>query len=156
MPLFAYHKVISIQLTISTLIYAANDVVGGLLTIPINITTRSGGVIRAAHLADDDNEQAGLKLYLYDALPSTIADQAAFAPTIADLQKQIGRVAIAAGDYVSVGGNAVAHKEAVDIEFTAPEGNVYGYLVCDATPTYTNAADLHLRLLLALNEVFGT
>ena len=135
--------------TIDTDAYSASDVVGGLLTF--NVHSPSGvGILDNLRIVDDDNEKAACKLYLFNDVPSTIADDAAFAPTVADLKKLIAIVSVAADDYTELNSNAVAFvniNENDAVMYSADgKGNLYGYLVCDATPTYAAATDLTLTL----------
>jgi hypothetical protein len=125
--------------------YTANDVVGGLLTFTLGGAI-GGGILNSILLVDDDSEGAALDLYLFNAAPTTIADDAAFAPVVADLKKLITKISIVAGDYVTVNGNDFALKETMNHIFSAVNGLIYGYLVCTGTPTYTAATDLYLEL----------
>lgn len=141
--------------TITAGAYSANDVVGGLLTFqlqppPLAGTTPCNGFLRIVSVVDDDNEKAACKLHLFRAQPSAIADNAAFAPSLADLQKRIGVVTIAAADYVTINSNAQALETGLEMEFEATGGNLYAYLVCDATPTYTAATDLTIAITCLL------
>lgn len=145
---YVFDKVIESQVTptIDDDAYSANDVVGGLLTF--NVTSSSGcGIINALRIADDDDEKAALTLYLFNDVPTTIADDAAFAPAIADLKKLIAKIEIAADDYTTVNSNAYALiQDLNEVYKAAGTGNLYGYLVCTATPTYTAATNLTLTL----------
>lgn len=140
--------------TISTSPYSANDVVGGLLTFPIGGGKSFGGItttgfLRVLTVTDDDNEKAAAKLHIFASAPTAIADGDAFAPSFADLKKRIGVVAVAAADYVSFSSNGVAQAiiKGIEMEFTAGDGNLYAFFVCDATPTYTAAADLAFTVI---------
>src|SRR5574343_384011 len=93
--------------------YSANDVVGGLLTFQLAPEAPAGvnpasGFVRVVTISDDDNEKAALELHLFREAPTVIADNAAFAPTFADLKKRVGSVVIAAGDYVTINSNGHA------------------------------------------------
>lgn len=144
-------KIITTALTVGTDAYTANDVVGGLLTFNV-ANAGGGGVIRWASIVDDDNEKTELTLYLFSAAPTAIADDAAFAPAIADLKIYIGKILFQAADYETINNNAVAllgHGASTDylnVDFSTSSGNIYGYLVCTATPTYTAATDLTVVL----------
>lgn len=142
-------KHVEVALTVGTDAYTANDVMGGLLTFNVE-SPGNGGFISRVKIVDDDDEKAAVKLYLFDEVPTTIADDAAFAPAIADLKSMIGVVAIAAADYTTVNGNAYAIKylgtDTIDFETVEDGKNLYGYLVCDATPTYTAATDLTVEI----------
>ena len=134
--------------TISTSIYADGDVVGGLLDLRILCGGGGGGTIRQVRLVDDDSEGVALYLYLFDGKPTTIADQAAFAAaiTVADLKKMIGRISIAAADYLTINTNDVVWKD--DINLPHGTGELWGYLVTNgSTPTYTAVTDLTLTVV---------
>lgn len=137
------------QLTISTSIYAANDVVGGLLTFDLSASVRgaiNGGILNSAHITDDDDVQAALTLYLFDTAPTTIADQVAFTPTKADLEKRIRVIDFLS--YTSI--NSVAFSDSIDINQAFFGNTIYGYPVCTATPTWTAATDLSIKLSVLL------
>ena len=149
MAIVRHIKTINLELTVTLDAYTAGDVVGGLLTIPVH-NAGGGGVLRRLITVDEDAQSEGYTLYLFDQLPSTIANDAAFAPTIADLRKLIGTVTIAAGDYVTV--NSLVYTiDEVDLEFTAANGNLYGYLVATDTPDYANADAVYLRFVVDLD-----
>lgn len=141
---------IALSPTISAGAYSAGDVVGGLLEFPI--PRNSCGFIRGVEITDDDNEKAACKLHLFTSRPTAFADNAAFAPTIDDLKNLFASIAIGAADYVTINGNAkaiVSTNTSLDFEVqNFPQ--VFGYLVCDATPTYTATTDLtiHVRFFL--------
>ena len=151
MSLYGQQKTITTALTVGTDAYTANDVVGGLITFDV-ANSAGSGLIRWASVVDDDAEDAELALYLFDAVPTTIADDAAFAPTVADLKKYIGKILFEAADYEDINSNGVAmlgHGVSTDflnIDFKTDTGNIYGYLVCTGTPTYTAATDLTIRV----------
>lgn len=143
-------KTVEVTLTIGTDAYTAGDVVGGLIALDV-IGVGNGGVVRRVMLVDDDNEKAAFKLHLFDAAPTTIADDAAYAPSVSDLKKQVGTVSISS--YTTYNGNAIAIVEGVDIDYSI-DNFLYGYLVCDGTPTYTAATDLTLRMTVWLGTLY--
>lgn len=154
MPIVNQQKEIALALTNKIgSAYSANDVIGGLLTF--NVANAAGsGCVRAVRLVDDDNENAAMTLYLFNATPTAFADDAAFAPTVADLKKMIAIIAIAAGNYVTLNSNSVALLQGPsgpNVDFTTSTGNIYGYLVCTGTPTYTATTDLHLTLFCQMD-----
>jgi len=126
--------------------YSASDVVGGLLTFTPNHLIEGGLLLDRVLLIDDDNEKANMKLYLFDDVPTTIADNGAFATAllVADLKKMVC-APIAIDTYVTINGNAYAEADGSNDVFGIPSGKLYGYLVCDGTPTYTATSDLFLR-----------
>lgn len=154
MPLVNQQKEVALALTVKIGgAYSANDVVGGLLTFDV-ANAAGSGCVQAVRLVDDDNENAAMTLYLFNAAPTVFADDAAFAPTVADLKKLIGIVTIAAGNYVTLNGNSVALLQgpsSPNVFFKTATGMIYGYLVCTGTPTYTAATDLHLTLFCQMD-----
>jgi hypothetical protein len=111
-------------------------------------------VLKRLILVDEDSQAEVFTAYIFDAEPSAIDDADAFEPTLADVQKLIGKVAIAAMDYAVIGDGAADHDIAikdVDIEFTAPLGKLWIYLVATDTPDYVNADALLLRVTARLD-----
>lgn len=136
-------------LTISTSAYTAGDVVGGLITF--NVANAAGsGIISSVRIVDDDNEKAELTLYLFRSSPTAIADADTFAPSVADLKAMIGKIVFYAADYTTLNNNATVIKRGttddINFEFTTTSGNIFGYLVCTGTPTYTAVTDLSIVL----------
>jgi hypothetical protein len=135
-----------VALTVDTNAYSANDVVGGLLTF--DVSSPSGcGVLNKILLTDADNEGAALDIYVFSSAPTTIADDAAAAFVIADLKKLVCKIEVAAADYESVNSLKFCIKEDINATYQlGTAGNLYAYVVCTATPTYTAATDLSLTL----------
>lgn len=131
--------------TITAGAYSAADVVGGLLTFSTG-GLPEGSILTRALLVDDDNEKAEITLYMFNAAPTSINDNAAFAPLVADLKKLVTKITFAVADYVTVNSNAYALKEDLNDQIPANGGSLYGYLVCTATPTYSATTDLWLAL----------
>lgn len=137
-------KLVEVALTVDTDAYTAGDVVGGLITLDV-LDGGNGGLVRRVMLVDDDNESAEFNLHLFDSAPTTIADDAAYAPVIGDLQKQVGTINISS--YTTYNSNSIAIVEDIDIDYRV-DNYLYGYLVCVGTPTYTAATDLTLRVIV--------
>jgi len=128
--------------------YTAGDVLGGLLTFDVHIASGSG-VANRLRIVDVEQIKAAGKLHLFDNLPTTIADDDAYATNItaADMQKEILQIAIVGGDFAdtgTVGSSAYLWFEW--ISYVAMRGNLYGYFVCSGTPTYTNAKALQFSI----------
>lgn len=120
----------------------AGDVVGGLITIPVTTNGQfTTGVLRSVCIVDDDEQDAALTIYLFDSEPAgtAIADDAAFTLSATDAAKLIGKVVLASADYETIGGLSWQRVSGtdVDIEFATANGNLYAYVVCTATPTYS-------------------
>lgn len=135
--------------TITAGAYSAGDVVGGLLTFTFATGYRQcAGFIRSIRLSDDDNEGAALKLHLFLSQPASIADNAAFAPSFADLCKRFAVVAIGTADYATINSNkqAIIYPSSLALDFQTDTQSLYGYLVTDGGPTYASTSDLVIAL----------
>jgi hypothetical protein len=142
------YQQVTVAPTITAGAYSAGDVIGGVMEIPVNSYS---GIIRQVNVDDDDNEKAEITLYFFNAAPTAILDNAAFAPAIADLKKLVGVLVVATANYTTVNSNAWAAKAAVDIEYALAESGVpklYCYGVVTATPTYTATSDLQFRFII--------
>lgn len=144
--IYGNRQSVSVTPTITAGAYSAGDVVGGLITFSLP-TAGAGGVINQIVIADDDNEKAQAVLYLFDSAPTTIADNAAFAPAIADLAKLVAVIAVASADFTTVNSNAYAIKTAINQTYKGSA--LYMYCVCVATPTYTAVTDLIFKLTVS-------
>lgn len=136
-------------ITVDTDAYTAGDVVGGLLTFDVS-SGMGGGLINRVRVVDEDNQSAAFNLYLFNAVPTTIADDAAFASavTIADVQKLVCKVSI--GSYTTLNSIDYYHSAVLNYAFTSDAEKLYGYLVANgSTPNFTNAdaVSIYLEIL---------
>ena len=147
---------VEVPITVDTDAYTANDVIGGTLSCAVPQTV-GGCFVYAVKLIDDATQAEPLTLYCFKSAPSTIADDAAHAPTEADWQKYIGKIAIAADDYDTNGSEADCaivyglggSNTAIHVHADAlPDGKMYFRLVADDTPNYADADDLTLYVAL--------
>ncbi len=136
--------------TVTVGAYGAGDVVGGLLTLPIGT---NGAILRKVKIVDDSDQGAELSLYLFNTLPTTIADNAVFASAfvMADhLAIADEPIVFATTDYTTINSNKFAMRggyndpNGVNVDLRPTDGNAYAYFVCTATPTYT-ALCLHFE-----------
>jgi hypothetical protein len=139
-----------VQPTITTSAYSANDIVGGLMTF--NVSSPSNcGILNRIKITDADNEGAVFDLYIFNAAPTAIANGDAAQLLIADLDKLVCKVEVAAADYKTVNSLKFAIKdevsEGVNVSYNADtSGNLYMYAVCTGTPTYAAATNLKFTL----------
>jgi len=139
-------KEVEVQPTITTAAYTANDSVGGLMTFSVTSPSNCG-VINKIKITDADNEGAAFDLYIFDELPATYADAAAAALVIADLDKLVCKVEVAAADYEAVNSLKFAIKEDINAVYQADaKGNLYMYAVCTGTPTFAAATNLKFTI----------
>lgn len=142
---------LSVTPTITLNAYTAGDVVGGLITFAGAGGSGGGGKLRSVMVVDDADQKEPYTLYFFDELPSTIANDAAFAPTVADLKKLVATVLVEASDYTTLNSNAFAllgdHEDAaMDVAFVGL--NLYMYAVAGDTPDYAAATDLTFTIVV--------
>lgn len=148
------YLIIDVPVTNSLTAYTAKDVVGGLLTVTID-SNLGGGILNQVTIINEEVIAEAFTLYFSDAAPSSIADAAIYAPTIADLQKNFAIVNIASGDWVDVQGVGinVVNKTDLNHVFEADGGNkIYMYFVATETPDWVTATDAVLIRLHILTE----
>ncbi len=143
---------IAVTPTVTLNAYTANDVVGGLMTFGV-FPQAFDGVIRNLLSVDDDAQSEAYVMYVFESLPSTIANDAAFAPTLADLKKIATTITVANGDYITKGGNTwtqdIVTEEAGSVH--SDSGNLYVYAVATNTPDYATTTPLTFTMTV---EVF--
>ncbi len=130
--------------------YTANDCVGGLAKVFYG--TEGGALLRAIKVLDYAAQSEPYIIHIYRSAPSTIADDAAFAPLDADGLLEIGDVTVPASQYKTANGGAfsVAYMKGQDVDIDIPgiaNGTIYVYLECTDTPNYTAVTDLVLEFI---------
>ncbi|MFU8772231.1 MAG: hypothetical protein ACNA8H_07410 [Anaerolineales bacterium] len=139
-------KAVEAEIVPANTIYHAGDVVGGLVELE-NVPSASGGLlIQSISLCEDDNEGAEFTLHIFDKKPTAIADHAAFAPAIGDLQKRVSKVSIASMDYETINSLKIVDKD--DVNDLAGNTQLWLYLVCVGTPTYAANTSIFIRLFV--------
>lgn len=115
--------------------YSQYDVVGGAMSL----VTGGDITLRQVIVQDDGDQKEPYKLYFFRADPD-IADDAAFAPTDAELDNLAGSVSILASNYDEWGGaNTVADIQDLNIELTGAT-TFYVYAVAQDTPDHSGGA----------------
>ena len=123
-------------------IYAANDAVGGLLTFAnAALVTGGGGVIKDVLILDDAGQDAVLELWLFNATFTAMADNAAWAPSEADLRKLVGVVSTVDGSWFAAGTPSIARVEGSQ-RYDCTGTSLFGQLVTRGTPTYAATDDV--------------
>lgn len=130
---------------ISTSAYVSGYTVGGIQTLTNIVSPRGAGILHSLTIMDKSNQKAPFDILLFDVSPigSTTTDHAAFAWGGTDDQHLIGRIAVATGDYISVGSSpeAICQKASLDLSLQSSSGfDIYAVAVTSGTPTYTAGA----------------
>jgi len=137
--------------TITAGLYSAGDAVGGLLTFAgAARTSGGGGVIKGVVIIDDDGEDVELELWLFNQTFTAMVDNAAWAPSEADLENFIGVVSTLTSDQ---GWMAAGTPSVCDIEvakrYDLVGTSMFGQLVNPTgTPTWTATDDLTVKVAL--------
>lgn len=148
-PIKKLSKLIFVQPTISATIYAANQVVGGLIQLKDFYESFSGVTeIVDAEIFDNANQKSLLSLVIFGGKPAgTYTDGAAFAPSQADLNLIDAILTMPVAGYTSFAANAICESQNIRNKCQASKvanqnlnntdgKNAYMVIVCGGTPTY--------------------
>lgn len=142
---------VSVTPTITAGAYVAGNCVGGILTLTnlLRVGGPGTGIWQSMLVIDKGNQKAPLDVLLFDSNPSggTYTDHVAISSLTTDLSKLIRRVSIAATDYVTVNGVAIADLSSIAriIKGAAAATTLYAVLNTSGTPTYASTSDLTVR-----------
>ena len=131
--------------TVTAGAYSAGDAVGGLLTFTDATPGGngvSGALLMSCVIADEAKQSIETDLVLFSESFTPTADNAAFAPSDADLLNCIGVVTVA--DYAAFSASSVGTVANVGlpIKLTGAGGGLFGQLVTRGTPTYAATTDV--------------
>lgn len=134
--------------TVTAGAYAANDAVGGLLTFAgAALETGGSGIIKQVLILDDAGQDAELELWLFNATFTAMADNAAWAPSEADLRKLIAIISTEDGAWFAAGTPSAARVE-VSQGFNLAGTSLFGQLVTRGTPTFAATDDVTVIIAL--------
>lgn len=150
-----YSKLVDVTPTISTAQYAANDQVGGIMTLSAAALvppTGGGSETTLVKLAviDKAKQSAALTVFLFQSLP-TVASSDNAALDIADAQMSncVGAVRITAADYDSVNASCVGTLNIAETGLLCRSedaaGHLYAVAMTTGTPTYDTTTALTFR-----------
>ena len=124
--------------------YAANNVVGGLLTFANAVqSTVLSGVITSVSVAVKSTQTAGFKLYLFSASPAgTFTNKTAGAIATADASLLLDVITLGAADS-GLGSNVTIYNtDAISRSVVLAGTSLYGVLITTGTPTFTTTTDV--------------
>ncbi len=132
--------------TVTAGLYAANDVVGGLLTFANAVrNSGGGGIVKSMIILDDAGQDAALELWLFNQTFTAIADNGVWAPSEADLRNLVAIIATADGSYYAAGTPSAARVEASQ-RYDLVGTSLFGQLVTRGGPTYVATDDVTVIL----------
>lgn len=128
--------------TVTAGAYSANDAVGGLLTFAnAALVSGGGGVVKNLLILDDAGQDAELELWLFKETFTAMSDNAAWAPSEADMRKLVGIVTTANGAWFAAGTPSAAVVEASQ-RYDLVGTSLFGQLVTRGTPTFAATDDV--------------
>lgn len=128
--------------------YTAGDNVGGLLTFASAArNAASGGVIKNVFIIDDAGQDAELELWLFNQTFTQGDDDAAWAPSEADLENCIGVISTSGSTWRAAGTPSVITIEVAQ-RYDLTGTSLFGRLVTRGTPNYDATDDLTIKVAL--------
>ena len=129
--------------TISTSQYAANEVVGSLLTFSGILS----GTLQSITICDNDAENVDYFIVFFDSAPTSIADNATYDLADADLDKIIYQDGLtSAANRQAFSDNAYYYIYGLSVPIQTTTGKLYAFLITTGTPTYTATDDITVTL----------
>ena len=134
-------------LVVTAELYAANDCVGGLITIPgvIPVNTRMA-VLEMLTLIDLAYQGVGMRIFVFDTLPAgTYTDGAELDITDADMLNCLGAFDITTADYYACKDNTVGCVRNLGITVKNTDTNLYLLMKTTGAPTWVATSDLTIK-----------
>lgn len=134
--------------TITAGAYAANDAVGGLLTFANAAReTGGGGVIKTVVIIDDAGQDEELELWLFNQTFTAMVDNAAWAPSEADLENFVGVISTedSSQGWLDAGTPSTITID-VATRYDLTGTSLFGQLVTRGTPTFAATDDVTVKV----------
>lgn len=132
--------------TVTAGAYSAGDAVGGLLTFANAAPgTGLGGVIKDLVILDDAGQDAEMELWLFDQTFTAMADNAAWAPSEADLRNLVAIISTSSGAWFAAGTPSAARVECSQ-RYECAATSLFGQLVTRGTPTFAATDDVTVKI----------
>ena len=123
--------------------YAAGDALGAKASFP-GIPRR--GTIMSFTIIDRDQENDAIDIMLFNKDIAGTADNAAFAPTDAELQTLQGAINMPAANYFDFVTNAVGVVDNIGLPYYAPDGILYFQCKTETIATWTAVDDIRVSI----------
>lgn len=140
-------RIINVNPTLDTSAYTANDVLFATTEVTAAVRANdAGGTVMSVTVIDQDDQRAGMVLYLLQTNVALGTFNAAPSITDANSLNILGRIDIAASDWTDLGGTAVCSKQNLNIPILPASGtdDIFVAAVTLGTPTHT-ASGIRLR-----------
>jgi hypothetical protein len=138
-------KTITVQPAISTVAYAAGQVIGGVMTLTGALRAAvMSGTWMGVQVVEKSTQKAPMDIVLFTSNPTA----ANFADKIApnwnnDYDKIIGITNIVAANYSTLSTSSGVCLGNLAKRVTSSTGNLYAVAVCNGTPTYASVSHLY-------------
>lgn len=140
-------KLIDSGISVDTSQYADLDVIDSVIALPKSVRKKAGsGVIQSLVVVDSDNQAADLDIYFFDDTFTTAADNAAWSPSYADMQKLIGVVNMRTYSTINSIAYSVVKNIGLSFDVASNSESLYMLAVSRGTPTYTAAGNLTIKV----------
>ena len=141
---------VTVTPTVTNGIYAAGDIMGGLMTFPVSKWEGAPVFISGVQVVIKAAVAPNLRLILFNADPTatTKTDNAAYSLNAADAFKLIRAIALPASGLTDHGTPNSYESDAVNcvVQLASTSINVYGLLIDDLGVTLTSTSDVQVRL----------
>jgi len=130
--------------------YGSGDAIGVLQSLAGAVSgSKQSGTLENLVVVDIDNQSAPIDVFLFQSSVTGGVDNAAYAPSDAEILECVGVVEVDALDYITVGASSVATIP-VDLGFQLDSSTtVYAQIVSRGTPTYGAANSLRFNFVIS-------
>jgi len=149
MRIKADRRVFVVTPVISTGIYASGDAIGPIQSILKAVSSSDqSGIISSFVISDEDGQDAPLDVIIFESSVTGGSDNAAYAPSQAEVNASVGAFSVLAGDYIAAGALSIATvKPAFEFQFDQST-TLFFQLVSRGTPTYSATDSLQLKFVI--------
>lgn len=128
--------------------YASGDVIEGVQVVDTGLGELAV-LVTSMSVVDRDGVTPAVKVIFLNGPQTVAADNAAYAPTDADLLNEgTESVTVAAGDYTSYSGNGKAEKAELKCTVLLQGGMLRFLVLADGAINFSSAAGLSVRVAL--------
>jgi len=135
--------------TVDTSVYASGDAIAVLQNFGGAVRSADqAGILKQLVLSDIDNQSSALDIVFYQEVVAGGVDNAAYAPSAAEIIESVGLVSVAGSDYVTIGSRSLATID-LTLDFQLDNSTaLFFQVVSRGTPTYTTASSLQFKFVI--------
>ncbi len=138
-------KTITVQPPISTVAYAAGQVIGGVMTLTAALRAATmSGTWMGVQVMEKSTQKAPMDIVLFTSMPTAANFAEKTLPVWTnDYDKVIGIQNIVAANYSTLSTSSGACLGNMSKRVTSTTGNLYAVAICNGTPTYASVSHLY-------------